>query len=179
MKNTLNFVFIALLAISSNALSQVRTSTDIQAIQTRVYEFPEKSTFRAVLSVLQNNKYEDLKSDSGAGLITAILPSVYVGDSAEDQARKNLIGAISPLLGMFQGPSRAGQKTRTFSAVVEDINETKTSVRVVLKETEQITVTGLLSSTQETKENDMTDRPQIYQKIFEEIDKEIFVRKNR
>ncbi|TRZ66305.1 MAG: hypothetical protein D4R98_06325 [Comamonadaceae bacterium] len=54
------------------------------------------------------------------------------------------------------------------------------SQKEALKETETIYKTGFLGATsQEVTENDMTSRPEIYQKIFSEIDKEIFVRVNR
>jgi hypothetical protein len=53
-------------------------------------------------------------------------------------------------------------------------------VRILLKETERITKVGFLGATsEEIKENDMTAQPVIYQRIFQEIDKEIFIRQNR
>lgn len=87
---------------------------------------------------------------------------------------------IIPFGGLFAPDQRTGTKTRTFSATIEEISSNKTNVRILLKETERITKTGFLGSTsEEVKENDMTAQPQAYQRIFEQIDKEIFVRLNR
>ena len=170
--------------LPSVSFAQARTSVDIQAIQTRIYTYNEKGTFRAVLAVLQNNKFENLRSDSNAGLVTANLPSLLAGDSAEEQIGKtiasNALGMIVPF-GHLLGPdTKTGTKERSISVTVEEISKDKTSVRILLKETESIVKTGFLgSNSQELKENDMTDRPQTYQRIFSEIDKEIFIRTNR
>lgn len=170
--------------LPSISFAQVKTSVDIQSIQTRTYDYNERGTFRAVLAVLQNNKFENLRSDSNAGLVTATLPSLMAGDSAEEQIGKtivsNAIGFIVPF-GNFLGPDiKTGTKERSISVTVEEISKDKTNVRILLKETESLVKTGFLGATsQELKENDMTDRPQTYQRIFSEIDKEIFIRTNR
>lgn len=179
--------FLALVVVflaPTMCFAQARTSVDIQSIQTRTYNYNEKGTFRAVLAVLQNNKFENLRSDSNAGLVTANLPSLMAGDSAEEQIGKtvvsNALGMVVPF-GSFLGPdTKTGTKERSISVTVEEISKDKTSVRILLKETESIVKTGFLgSNSQEVKENDMTDRPQTYQRIFSEIDKEIFIRTNR
>lgn len=177
--------FIVLFALSLNVVwAQNKTSIELQAIQTRMYEYNERGTMRAVLSVLQNNKFENIRSDANAGLITAELPSTMAGDSVEVQTSKAVvgmvIGAFVPF-GAFLGPEqRTGSKSRTLSATIEEISANKTSVRILLKETERITKTGFFGTTsEEMKENDFTAQPQIYQKIFEQVDKEIFVRQNR
>jgi hypothetical protein len=175
---------IATLTFPALCFSQARTSVDIQAIQTRTFDYDERGTFRAVLAVLQNNKFENLRSDSNAGLITANLPAMMAGDTADEQVGKAVagvaLGMFFPFGGFLTPESRTGTKERTVSVTVEEISKNNTSVRVLLKETESITKTGFLGSTsQEVKDNDMTDRPEIYQRIFSEIDKEIFIRKNR
>ena len=183
MKIALIFSFFICL-LPSISFAQARTSVDIQSIQTRTYDYNEKGTFRAVLAVLQNNKFENLRSDSNAGLVTATLPSLMAGDTAEEQVGKTIassvIGMIVPF-GEFFGPAtKTGTKERSISVTVEEISKDKTNVRILLKETESLVKTGFLGSTsQELIENDMTDRPQTYQRIFSEIDKEIFIRINR
>jgi len=170
--------------LPSISFAQLRTSVDIQSIQTRTYNYNERGTFRAVLAVLQNNKFENLRSDSNVGLVTATLPSLMAGDTAEEQIGKTItsaaLGIIIPF-GSFFGPeTKTGIKERSISVTVEEIAKDITSVRILLKETESIVKTGFLgASSQELKENDMTDRPQTYQRIFSEIDKEIFIRTNR
>ena len=62
----------------------------------------------------------------------------------------------------------------------KEVGQNRTSVRILLKETQRITTTGFLGAkSEEVIENDMTSQPQAYQKIFQEIDKEIFLRQNR
>ena len=183
-KKNLFLILIPLLLSSQQIFAQGGTSIELQAIQTRTYEYNERGTIRAVLAVLQNNKFENIKSDSNAGLITAELPSVMAGDTAEEQAAKTaagfVLGAVIPFGGFLAPAQRTGTKTRTLSAAIEEISSNRTNVRILLKETERITKTGFLGTTsEELKENDMTSQPQIYQKIFEQIDKEIFVRSNR
>jgi hypothetical protein len=176
--------FFLLLSLSLNVEGQTKSSVELQAIQTRVYEYHERGTIRAILAVLQNNKFENIRSDANAGLITAELPSKMAGDTQEEQVAKTAAGAVLsaviPFGGLFAPEQRAGSKSRTLSATIEEIGQNRTSVRILLKETERITKSGFLgSSSEELKENDMTGQPQVYQRIFQEIDKEIFLRQNR
>jgi hypothetical protein len=177
-------VFLFCVLASPQIFAQARTSIELQAIQTRTYEHNERGTIRAVLAVLQNNKFENIRSDSNAGLITADLPTVMAGDTAEEQAAKTaagfVLGTIIPFGGFLAPAQRTGTKTRTLSAAIEEIAPNRTNVRILLKETERITKIGFLGTTsEEMKENDMTSQPEIYQNIFQQIDKEIFVRTNR
>ena len=181
----LTFVLLAVHGLAPTTSSaQAKSSVELQAIQTRTYDYNERGTLRAVLAVLQNNKFESIKSDSNAGLITAELPAVMAGDTAEEQTGKAVagivLGAIIPFGGFLAPDQRTGTKTRTLSATVEEIGSNRTMVRILLKETERITKVGFLGATsEEIKENDMTAQPVIYQRIFQEIDKEIFIRQNR
>jgi hypothetical protein len=185
MKKIIQSTFFAgALLLGISGFAQDRTSVDIQSIQTRTYDGMERDIFRAVLATLQNNKYEDIRSDSGAGLITARLPPVAAGDTPEQQTQKvvgsAVLGAIIPFGGFLVEQPKIGQKSRSVTVTVEQLNPQKTLVRVALKETEMLTQAGFFGSVkQETKENDMTDTPEAYQSIFEQIDKEIFIRSNR
>lgn len=185
-KFLLNLFFVGVSAsmCSLSAHSQALTSVDKQAIQTRIYEHSERGTIRAVIAVLQNNKFENIRSDANAGLVSAELPPTMAGDTQQEQVGKvvggMILGAIIPFGGLLAPEQRTGTRTRTLSATVEEIGQNKTSVRILLKETERIMKIGFLGSTsEELKENDMTSRPDVYQRIFEEIDKEIFLRQNR
>jgi len=169
---------------SLTCFAQSKTSVEIQAIQTRTYDGTEKEIFRAVLSTLQNNGYEEIRSDSGAGLISARLPAVAAGDTPEEQAAKTagsmFLGMIIPFGGLMVQSPKTGEKTRSATITVEQLTSKRTQVRVALKETEQLTQYGAFGTVnRETKENDLTDKPEVYQLVFEQIDKEIFVRKNR
>ncbi len=170
--------------INSPSFAQPKTSVEIQALQSRIYEYNERGTIRAVLAVLQNNKFENIRSDSNSGLITAELPPSLAGDTVGEQNAKAVagivLGAIIPFGGFLAPEQRTGTRTRTLSAVIEELSANRTNVRILLKETEKITKVGFLGATsEEIKENDMTSQPRIYQGLFEQIDKEIFIRQNR
>jgi hypothetical protein len=177
------FLFLGL-ATASSSIAQTKSSVELQAVQTRLYEYNERGTMRAVLAVLQNNKFENIRSDANAGLLTADLPPTMAGDSAEEQATKAatnaVLAAVVPFGALMAQDQRIGFKTRTLSATVEEVGQNRTSVRILLKETQRITKVGFLGAkSEEIIENDLTSQPQVYQKIFQEIDKEIFLRQNR
>jgi hypothetical protein len=177
------FLVMYFICTAGQSLAQQKSTLDVQSIQTRTYEYSEKGTFRAVLSVLQNRKFERIFSDSNGGLITASLPSLMAGDTADEQVGKSVaaiaIGSVIPFGGLLTPERKSGAKERSISITVEEIAKNETSVRILLKETETIYKTGFLGATsQEVNDNDMTSRPEIYQKIFSEIDKEIFIRLN-
>lgn len=184
MKNLQKLSVLIFFSIFSfTCLAQSKTSVEIQAIQTRIYDGTEKEIFRAVVSTLQNNGYEEIRSDSGAGLISARLPAVAAGDTPDQQAAKTagsmILGMIIPFGGLMVQSPKTGEKSRSATITVEQLNENKTQVRVALKETEQLSQHGLFAKIRETKESDLTDKPEVYQRIFEQIDKEVFIRKNR
>ncbi len=185
MKHLRSFLVILIsFTYAITGYTQSKTSVEIQAIQTRIYDGTEKEIFRAVLSTLQNNKYEDIRSDSGVGLISARLPAVAAGDTPDEQAAKTagsvVLGMIIPFGGLLVQSPKTGEKTRSVTITIEQLNAKKTQVRVALKETEQLTQYGAFGTvSKETKEHDLTDKPESYQLVFEQIDKEIFVRKNR
>jgi hypothetical protein len=165
----------------SFCFAQTKSSIDIQSVQTRTYDYPEKATLRAVISVLQNNQFDNLRSDGNTGLVTAQLPSRWAGDSEQEQVGKvvasTVLDIFVPFGGLLVPSSKSGDKTQTVSVTVEEIYAGKTKVRVLLKETTRIISYGLFGSrNEEVTENDMTSTPFVYQKIFAEIDKEIFVR---
>lgn len=167
-----------------HAIAQTKTSVELQAIQTRAYEYTERGTMRAVLAVLQNNKFENIRSDANSGLITADLPPTMAGDTAEEQATKvaknAVLAAVVPFGMLFAEGTRTGTKTRTISVTIEEVGQNRTSVRILLKETQRIMKQGVFgTSSEEIIENDMTSEATAYQRIFSEIDKEIFLRQNR
>jgi hypothetical protein len=187
MKSLLKITLLTLsfcLAGTALAQTQAPNSDAIRAIQNRVYDGQnEKSVFRAVVGLLQTLKYEHIQADGNTGLITATLPWQQTGDTAGQQAGKavagSVAGSIIPFGGLLAPSTKVGAKTRGISVSVEALSAQKTAVRIVMKETEYLTKSGMFSSTQETKENDMTSTPEVYTKIFEELGKEIDARKGR
>ena len=157
------------------------TSIEKQALQTRTYDTDEVTALRSLLSVFQNNMYENVNTDSTLGLITATLPSEAIVESEEKAGQRMAAGMFFGILGTAMvGGYESGSVNRSIQATAEKIGDSKTSVRLVLKETKQVFKGGAFGGGKhETIESDLTDQPEIYQNLFEQIDKEIFVRLNR
>ena len=65
-------------ARTQQAISQIpaeKTSTELQAVQTRTFDVPYREIFRAVVSVLQDNKFKITFTDYNAGIIHAQGPT--------------------------------------------------------------------------------------------------------
>ena len=157
------------------------TSIEKQALQTRIYDTDEVTALRSLLSVFQNNMYENVNTDSVLGLITATLPYEAIVESEEKAGQRMAAGMILGIFGTAMvGGYESGSVNRSVQATAEKIGDNKTSVRLVLKETKQVFKGGAFGGGKhETIESDLTDQPEIYQNLFEQIDKEIFVRLNR
>lgn len=92
-------------------------------------------------------------------------------------------GASTVLGGIFGGGIAAGAATDAVAgrmesglqlnrvqATVEDLGSSRVSIRIVFIRTIQITETGSAGGgNQKTIESDLTDRPEVYEKIFEQI----------
>ena len=61
----------------------------------------------------------------------------------------------------------------------DPIKESLVEIRVAFQMYEITKELNTLFSNNETIESDLTDQPEIYQAFFEQIDKELFVRKNK
>ena len=75
-KKILRYIFILILftypsLLFSQQNEQQKSSTDIQAIQTRIYKKDYKEVFRTVVSVLQDNKFKITFTDVNVGVVTA------------------------------------------------------------------------------------------------------------
>lgn len=157
------------------------TSIQKQAIQTRTYDTDEITTLRSILSVFQNNMYENVKTDSVMGLITATLPYETITESEEKAGQRMVAGMLFGVFGTAAvGGAETGTVSRSIQATAENIGKNKTSVRLVLKETRQVYKVGVFGGGKsQTIESDLTNQPEVYQNLFQQIDKEIFVRINR
>ena len=70
------------------------------------------------------------------------------------------------------------QKKNTVKAIIEQ-KESLVEIRVAFQMFEITKEINTLFSNNETIESDLTDQPEVYQAFFEQIDKELFVRKNK
>ena len=173
-------------------LEDERKTLEIRKIQTRSYQTNYQTALRSVLAVFQDNLYTQIKFKPELGLLQAEMPVITLMDSEGKAITRNLVTGVAgnALGGMFGGGAVAGLagdavagKTENgevislVQATVEDNGGGKTSVRIVFKQTIQITEQGGAGGgKQRTVESNMTDKPEVYQIIFNKIDSEV---KNR
>ena len=172
-----NALLILLLATTSMANAQqnvqTRSASDIQALQTRVYEQPYKLVFRTVISVLQDNKYKINFTDMSAGMISAKGTPV-ASETAPAAA------ALIPFIGSFIAMVRQeSAETWSLAVTLEDVDEKhkETSVRIVI--TSETETSGMMVNAEKKLANsDLSDRPEVYQDLFAKIQAALFIREN-
>ena len=168
-------LLLALIASSTGVVSaqqndQEKSSTEIQAIQTRQYEKPYKQVFRAVVSVLQDNKYKVNFTDMNAGLITA---------SGSPQMSENMNAGVAfiPFIGGFLSMGRVEQtESWTVSGTVEELEGSKVVLVRLVITSEKMSQSFLGNASDKAKVEDLTSKPEIYQNLFAKIDKALFIR---
>ena len=143
------------LAAAGCAVTQVAplTPLEIQQIQSRTFEADKETTFRSVVSVLQDLGYTIKSADLNTGFITA------ESAAESDKTSKLLIGVAS-----------VSQSAVT--AFIEDFGA-KSSVRLNLVDR----VETSSSTGQRDKQETPILEPSAYQFAFEKIEKAVFVRK--
>ena len=174
IKKLFKLILIAVISAGSVSVNaqqntQDKSASEIQSIQTRTYDKPYKDVFRAVVSVLQDNKYKVSQSDFNSGLITA---------SGTPQVSENMNKAVGfiPFVGGLLSMARE-QKIETWyvSGTIEDLKKDMTKVRLVI--TADSSTSNIVSSAADaSKSDDMTSNPQVYQDLFAKIDQALFLR---
>ncbi len=167
----INFFNINTLLSQEN--QQQKSSTDIQAIQTRIYKQDYKEVFRTVVSVLQDNKFKVTFTDINTGVVTA---------SGTPQAKENISQGAAAIADIFLGGLASLTRTEeedmwTISSNIEELSKNRgTLVRLVVVN-EKKTSSFFTTADERTKSDDLTTtKPEIYQNIFAKIDKALFIR---
>ena len=104
------------------------------------------------------------------------LPPVDASDTAGEKVGK-AIGRF--FLGPLIPGDKIGHIERNINITFDPIKESLVEIRVAFQMYEITKELNTLFSNNETIESDLTDQPEVYQAFFEEIDKELFVRKNK
>jgi len=159
---------------------------DKHSVQTRSYPVTKIQALHATLSVFQDNLYTDIRLHPEIGLLQAEMPVNLIMDSEGKAITRAVVkeGAGKVLGGIFGGGVAAGAATDAIAgksesglqlnrvqAAVEDIGAGKVSVRFVFIRTIQIAEQGGAAGggQQKTIESDLTDKPEVYEKIFEQL----------
>ena len=178
------FICLALinLAYAMDLDKTFKSSIEIQTVQTRLFNESYSNVYRAVLSVLQDNRYEIKYTDFNTGVISAESSYPQKEASLPDSANESKTikdfpvagGILSWIWGTIM-PESSKKTSYALSSNIEDLgNKRGVLVRLVLSEK-----TLKKDSGKETQSvDDLTDTPEIYQDLFTKINKEIFVRSN-
>lgn len=134
-----------------------KSSLEIQAIQAKSFEADKPTTFRSVLSVLQ---------DLGYVVNSASLETGFI--SAESPIRQDRSGAaaFAAILG--------GVRTEGKTAVTASVEEFNKSTRVRLNFVDKKMRSG--SYGQRAADENPVEDPKIYENAFEKIGEAIFIR---
>jgi len=170
-------------------LEDERKTFDTRKIQTRTYQTNYQTALRSVLAVFQDNLYTNIKFTPELGLFQAEMPVLTVMDSEGKAITRTLVtgaagnalgglfggGAVAGLAGdAVAGKSENGAVTSLVQATVEDHGGGKALIRIVFKQTIQITEQGGAGGgKQRTEESNMTEKPEVYQLIFNKVDSEV------
>ena len=159
--------------LNSQENQQQKSSTDIQAVQTRIYKQNYKDVFRTVVSILQDNKFKITFTDINTGVVTA---------SGTPQAKENISQAAAAVVDIFLGGlaslGRSEEEDNwTISSNIEELSKNRgTLVRLVIVN-EKKTSSFFTTAEEKNKSDDLTTtKPEIYQNIFAKIDKALFIR---
>lgn len=127
-------------------------------ITTRLYEGGYETTYRAILSVLQDQGYIVKNTDMNTGLINATIDREVSGGSQAVQA-------------VFLGYVADKGSELDASFMVNKINDTKTEVRLNIQES-KYGQSNIYSGSSKQKVIQILD-PEIYNSIFNEIQTEV------
>lgn len=177
-KRIFSYIFFLTLFICptfafSQQNEQQKASTDIQAIQTRIFKGDYKQVFRTVVSVLQDNKFKILFTDANTGVVSA---------EGTPQAAENMSQGAAAIGDIFLGGLLSLGRTEeenkwTVSSNVEELSKNRgVLVRlVIVHETKK---SGFfVSADEKIKSNDLTTtRPEVYQNLFAKIEQALFIK---
>ena len=147
---------VAVLALGACAAPPpkvTQTNLEIQAYQTREFEASKRQAFDATMSVLQDAGYIIESADFETGFITGK-------------------GNTNAKYEFLYGPVNEGTK---MTATVQERGSAVASVRINIVETRQRR--SVWNEMQAVINEDGVRDPVVYQKLFEQVDKTIFVLK--
>jgi PBP1b-binding outer membrane lipoprotein LpoB len=155
---TLSLIAIFLTGCAATSSKPTKTSLEIQAIQARNFEADKPTSFKAVLSVLQDLGYVVQAANLDTGVITAQSPT------QQDTSGSATFAAI------FNKVRTEGRVYVTAS--VEDMNAKLSRVRLNFVDKKFRSAVGGQQATDEKAIQD----PKVYEAAFEKISEAIFIR---
>lgn len=153
-------------ATATKALSR----QEKDAIQIKTIEGNYPDVLRAIVGTLNTLEYEEIKTDSNIGLITASLPEEDVSDSTASRVASSVASALT--LGIVGNDDQTKTRNRDINILVTGLNNASNKVKVTFKEVTTTATDNWVSSTKKVV-SDLTDQPKIYQDFFNEVTKQL------
>lgn len=151
---------------NSAASKKVLTRVQKDSIQIRTFEGNYQDLLKAIVGALHNLGYEEIKADSGVGLITGSLPEEDISDSVAARTAGAVASALT--LGIVGNDDKTTVRNRDATILVSSTGPKSAKVKVTLKQTTTTDTENWVSSTKK-EVSDLTDTPKAYDDIFKEI----------
>ena len=153
-----------------SAATKALSRQEKEALQIKTIEGNYPDVLRAIVGALNTLEYEEIKTDSNIGLITASLPEEDVSDSTASRIASSLASALT--LGIVGNDDQTKTRKRDINILVTNLNNSSNKVKVTFKEVTTTATDNWVSSTKKVV-SDLTDQPKIYQDFFNEITKQL------
>lgn len=170
------FISIFLIFVASNALSQAAGQNSVpnkilskeqkELIQARSIAGTYQELLRATVAALHSLGYEEIKADSGVGLVTGSLPEEDLSASTAARTAGAIASAFT--FGIVGDDDKSTVRSRDITILVTSSGSKNCKVKISLKQT-TVTETDNWVSTSKKEVSDLTDTPKAYDDIFNEI----------
>ena len=165
------FIFVASNALSqgavqSNVPKKILTKEQKDSIQVRSIAGTYQELLRATVAALHSLGYEEIKADSGVGLVTASLPEEDLSSSTAARTAGAIASAFT--FGIVGDDDKTTVRSRDITILVTSAGSKNCKVKISLKQT-TVTETDNWVSTSKKEVSDLTDTPKAYDDIFNEI----------
>ena len=150
--------------------TKVLSRQEKDAIQIKNIEGNYPDVLRAIVGTLNALEYEEIKTDSNIGLITASLPEEDVSDSTASRVASSVASALT--LGIVGNDDQTKTRNRDINNLVTSFNNSSNKVKITFKEVTTTATDNWVSSTKKVV-SDLTDQPKIYQDFFNEVNKQL------
>jgi len=172
----ISLTLLLFIFVGSNALAQSSkdnaspkktiSKAEKDSIQIRRFEGAQQDLLRATAVALNSLGFEDIKTDSFVGQITASQPDEDLSESTAARTVGALASAFT--LGIVGNDDKTTTKSISVSILVSKLTAASCNVKIVLKQTITTETANWVSSTKKDI-SDLTDSPKEYEDIFKEI----------
>jgi len=172
----ISLTLLLFILVGSNALAQSAkdnaapkktiSKAEKDSIQIRRFEGAQQDLLRATAVALNSLGFEDIKTDSFVGQITASQPDEDLSESTAARTVGALASAFT--LGIVGNDDKTTTKSISVSILVSKLTAASCNVKIVLKQTITTETANWVSSTKKDI-SDLTDSPKEYEDIFKEI----------